>query len=138
MSLLNVVSADRLVQWLMDFYLVATTLLLIAVVARRWIRQPAHRLTVAWIVAVELAALAVACGLPIWPKIPLLATAPPETAAVAPEVQAVEPLHTGPPVRPALMRRFPAWDLRTKSPWRNCPSPPRRPCRRSPDGRGMD
>ena len=123
MSLLNVVSADRLVQWLMDFYLVATTLLLIAVVARRWIRQPAHRLTVAWIVAVELAALAVACGLPIWPKIPLLATAPPETAAVAPEVQAVEPLHTGPPVRPALMRRFPALGPSHQKPVAELPEP---------------
>ena len=72
MKLLSEVSAVGLVAWLADFYLLATLLMLVALAARRRIRQPAQRLTVNWVVAVELAALAAVCALPFWPRIPLL------------------------------------------------------------------
>ncbi len=65
-------SAAGLIRWLADFYLLATVLLLIAMAARRCIRQPLHRLTLAWVVTLELAALAVVCALPGWPRIALL------------------------------------------------------------------
>ena len=97
-------SADGLVRWLADFYLLATLLLLIAIVARRWIGQPAHRLTVAWLVAAELAALAVVCALPSWPRFSLVAPAANETAVSLPAADAA--VHFArPPHRPALASR---------------------------------
>ena len=125
MTLLNSFSPDRLVQWLTDFYLLATVLLLIAMASRRWIRQPAHRLTVAWIVAVELAALAVACALPIWPKVPLLAAAPHEAAATVPEVLAQERPVARRPARLALWRTaWPRQPAGEPAPWQPAPRPP--------------
>ena len=62
MNALRGFSAVGFLGWLADFYLLATLLLAVALLARRWIRQPAQRLTVGWIVAVELAALAVVCA----------------------------------------------------------------------------
>ena len=97
-------SADGLVRWLADFYLLATLLLLIAIVARRWIGQPAHRLTVAWLVAAELAVLAVVCALPSWPRFSLVAPAANETAVSLPAADAA--VHFArPPHRPALASR---------------------------------
>lgn len=54
--------AESLAGWLADFYLLATLLLGLNFVAFRWVRQPVHRLTAAWIVMIELAVLAVVCA----------------------------------------------------------------------------
>ena len=101
MNLLSSFSAEGLVQWLADFYLLATLLLLVGLAARRWIGQPAHRLTVAWLVAAELAVLAVVCALPSWPRISLIASASQKTAAVGPATDAGVRF-ARPPHRPAL------------------------------------
>ena len=101
MNLANAFSADRLVQWLADFYLLATLLLCVALAARRWIGQPAHRLTVAWLVAAELAVLAVVCALPSWPRFSLVASASQEAVASLPAADAGAPF-AKPPHRPAL------------------------------------
>lgn len=64
--------------WLADFGLAATVLLLIALLGWRWIRQPAHRILVAWMVMLNLLVLAIACALPFWPKISLVGATPQE------------------------------------------------------------
>src|SRR5271166_4958344 len=84
MKWLSDFSAVGLVAWLVDFYLLATLLMLVAIAARRWIRQPAQRVTVHWIVAVELATLAVVCALPFWPRISLLRATLPKPAVKSP------------------------------------------------------
>lgn len=86
--------AASLTGWLADFYLLATLLLVLVMLGFRWVRQPAHRLWAAWIVMIELAALAVACGLPGWPRISLLPAAVPANVAAAEPVNIVlsEPL----------------------------------------------
>ena len=68
--------AASLAGWLADFYLLATLLLLLAFVGWRSIRQPVHRLTVAWAVMIELALLAAICASPAWPRLALTAAAP--------------------------------------------------------------
>ena len=72
--------------WLADYYLAASLLLLSALVGRRWVRQPAHRILIAWTLMFELIALAVVCMLPFWPRVSLFVAAPP-----SPVVAAVEP-----------------------------------------------
>ena len=75
MTLLNSFSPDRLVQWLTDFYLLATVLLLIAMASRQSIgsRPPADG-------GLDRGRRTGGAGrglrLPIWPKVPLLAAAP--------------------------------------------------------------
>lgn len=64
--------AQFLAAWLADYYLLATLLLGVGWLAFRWVRQPARRLAIAWIVMIELALLAVVCGLPGWPRISVL------------------------------------------------------------------
>jgi Zn-dependent protease with chaperone function/protocatechuate 3,4-dioxygenase beta subunit len=73
--------AASLAGWLADFYLLATLLLLLAFVGWRSIRQPVHRLTVAWAVMIELALLAAICASPAWPRLALTAAAPEQTAS---------------------------------------------------------
>jgi beta-lactamase regulating signal transducer with metallopeptidase domain len=63
--------AEFLAGWIVDFYLLATFLLGFTFVAFRWMRQPVHRLTAAWIVMVELVFLALLCAVPSWPRISL-------------------------------------------------------------------
>ena len=75
---------ESLAAWLVDFYLLSTLLLVLAFFLFRWIRQPVHRLTVTWIVMIELAVLAVLCAVPSWPRISLMATAPKESRTPAP------------------------------------------------------
>jgi Zn-dependent protease with chaperone function len=72
-----------LLGWLVDYYLLATLLLLAVCLSWRWIRQPAHRITAAWIVMIELLALAVVCALPFWPRISLVAESSPKAAPLA-------------------------------------------------------
>src|SRR5208282_367638 len=86
MNLLSHLSAIGLAGWLADFYLLATLLMLVAIVARRWIRQPAQRLTVHWIVAVELAVLAAVCAMPFWPRVSLRGAAAQKSAVEKPVV----------------------------------------------------
>ncbi|MBN2022211.1 MAG: M56 family metallopeptidase [Pirellulales bacterium] len=64
--------AGWLVAWLADYYVLATFFFLLFLLARRWIRQPAHRMMVAWTVTIELVALAVVCALPFWPRLSLV------------------------------------------------------------------
>ena len=92
MNVLSRFSAAGLVGWLADFYLLATLLMLVAIVARRWIRQPAQRLTVHWIVAVELAILAAVCALPFWPRISLRGATAQKPAAETPMIAAEDPI----------------------------------------------
>jgi beta-lactamase regulating signal transducer with metallopeptidase domain len=101
MNLPNTFSAGGLVGWLADFYLLATLLLLVALAARRWIRQPVHRLTVAWIVGIELLALAVICALSTWPRISLVVAASPQAVADAPAADV-----SGPPMKPIRRPAF--------------------------------
>ena len=86
MNVLSRFSAIGLAGWLADFYLLATLLMLVAIVARRWIRQPAQRLTVHWIVAVELAVLAVVCAMPFWPRISLRGATAQKSAVEKPAI----------------------------------------------------
>ncbi len=76
--------AGPLVGWLTDYYLLATLLLLVAFVGWRWVRQPAHRIMVAWMVMLELIVLAVVCALPSWPRVSLIATTSQQAAAELP------------------------------------------------------
>ena len=69
--------ATSLAGWLGDFYLLATLLLGTVFLGFRWVRQPVRRLSVAWIVTIELAVLAVACARPGWPRISSLVAATP-------------------------------------------------------------
>lgn len=74
------------VGWLSDYYLAATLLLCATLAGWRWIRQPAHRVMAAWIVLVELIALALACAMPFWPRVSLIAAAPQEVAVTSPVI----------------------------------------------------
>ncbi len=62
--------------WVADYYLAATMLLLIAWTAVCLVRQPIHRVTVAWMTMAGLAVLIVACSLPAWPRVPVLSLLP--------------------------------------------------------------
>jgi beta-lactamase regulating signal transducer with metallopeptidase domain len=84
--------AESLAGWLIDFYLLATLLLGLTFVTFRWVRQPVHRLTAAWIVMIELAVLAVLCAVPAWPRISLVAAAPRDSRPAT-----IEELSAGPP-----------------------------------------
>ena len=59
MSTLFTSLGDPMLAWLGDYYFVATLLLLAALVGRRFVRQPAHRILIAWTVMLELVVLAV-------------------------------------------------------------------------------
>ena len=61
--------AGALVGWVANYYLAATLLLALVLVGWRWIRQPVHRLLMAWTVMLELLVLAVVCTLPFWPRV---------------------------------------------------------------------
>jgi Zn-dependent protease with chaperone function len=121
MNLMSHFSAVELVRWLADFYLPATLLMLVAIVARRWIRQPAQRLAIHWVVAVELAVLAGVCILPFWPRISLRA-APAQksvrkSAVESPRI-AEDPISVPAPrpraVLPRLPREAPEFDSPAK------------------------
>ena len=113
MSILSRFSAVGLVGWLADFYLLATLLMLVAIVARRWIRQPAQRMTVHWIVAVELAVLAAVCAMPFWPRISLRGAAAEKSAVETPKA-AEGPMSVPAPLPrtafPRLPREVPEFD----------------------------
>jgi beta-lactamase regulating signal transducer with metallopeptidase domain len=55
--------------WLIDFYALATVVLLATLAIFRKLKQPARRLPAAWSALSGLAALAVMTALPIWPRI---------------------------------------------------------------------
>jgi beta-lactamase regulating signal transducer with metallopeptidase domain len=113
MNLWSHFSAIGLAGWLADFYLLATLLMLVAIVARRWIRQPAQRLTVHWIVAVELAVLAAVCAMPFWPRVSLRGAAA-QKSAVEKAAVAEEPMPRPAPLPrtafPRLPREVPEFD----------------------------
>jgi beta-lactamase regulating signal transducer with metallopeptidase domain len=66
--------ASPLVGWLIDYYVLATVLLLVAWGVWRWVRQPARRIVIGWAVVAELIALAVVCAMPWWPTMSLAPT----------------------------------------------------------------
>ncbi len=76
--------AEWLLGWLADYHLAATLLLLVAFAAWRWIRQPVHRILVAWTVMLELIVLAIVCALPFWPRVSLVAVTSQEVAVERP------------------------------------------------------
>ena len=101
--------AGPVFNWVADFYLAATLLLLLSLVARRWVRQPAHRIVIAWTLMFELIALAIVCMLPFWPRISFYVAPPP-----APAVANIEPMpiieqEIVPPMKP--MRSIGPWSL---------------------------
>ena len=113
MNLRSHFSAIGFIGWLADFYLLATFLMLVAIVARRWIRQPAQRLTVHWIVAVELAVLAAVCAMPFWPRVSLRGAAAQKSAVEKPAVpEKPMPRSTNlpRPAFPRLPREVPEFD----------------------------
>lgn len=89
--------AGLFLSWLADYYFAATLVLLAAFLAWRWMRQPAHRIVVAWTAVIELILLAVVCALPTWPKLSLIAARSSEPAAESPAVSARE--NALPPIR---------------------------------------
>ena len=113
MNILSHFSAVGLVGWLADFYLLATLLMFVAIIARRWIRQPAQRLTVHWIVAIELAVLAAVCAMPFWPRISLRGAVA-EKSAVETPIAAEDPISVPAPLPrtafPRLPREVPEFD----------------------------
>ncbi len=64
-------------QWLWDFYLLATVLLVLVLVAGQCLKQPARRMALAWATTVGLLALAVFIALPNWSQLHLSTPAPP-------------------------------------------------------------
>ena len=76
--------AGSLVGWLADYYALATLLLLGSWLAWQWIRQPARRLSIAWMLVGELLVLAVVCALPGWPRFSLITAAAPKAVAERP------------------------------------------------------
>jgi beta-lactamase regulating signal transducer with metallopeptidase domain len=58
--------------WLVDYYLLATIVLAAAMAAVAFLRQPVHRISVAWGAMIALVALAVILALPGWPKVQLV------------------------------------------------------------------
>ena len=59
---------NYLAHWVMDFELAATLLLGAALLAMRWIRQPARRVALGWAVSLALTLLLAATALPGWPR----------------------------------------------------------------------
>ena len=95
--------------WLGDYYFVATLLLLAALVGRRFVRQPAHRILIAWTVMLELVVLAVVCALPFWPRISFVAAPTPKAVAVAEAPKAELPAAVERPMMP--MHSMPSMPL---------------------------
>jgi hypothetical protein len=58
--------------WSADYCLLATILILVALLVMRFLRQPVRRLTGGWITMGGLTILAVICCLPFWPRVPIL------------------------------------------------------------------
>ena len=63
---------DSIAYWLIDYYIAATVVLAVVLLAQRLIGQPARRLALHWGGLVGLALLAFLCVLPGWPRIDLL------------------------------------------------------------------
>ena len=64
--------SETLSDWLVDYYALATVVLVAAVVVMGRLRQPVRRLFVARSAALGLAILAVVAALPGWPRACLL------------------------------------------------------------------
>ncbi len=73
-------ATESLARWIVDFYLLATLSLALALVAARWMRQPVRRLALAWTLMIELVLLAVVCAMPGWPRVSLGWLAPPSNS----------------------------------------------------------
>src|ERR1700733_6798072 len=73
---------DAIAFWLIDYYIAATIVLIVVMLAQRAISQPARRLALHWGGLVGLALLVFLCALPGWPRIDvkLLAQAVPQSA----------------------------------------------------------
>ncbi|MBN1589538.1 MAG: hypothetical protein JW888_08490, partial [Pirellulales bacterium] len=103
--------AEALVVRLVDFYVAATLLLLVAGVVICLLRQPAQRLAVATAAMVGLAMLVVLCPLPGWPRIAWRTTTPAEVAAAPTDfAMPAEPLplpEMRPMARPVSMTPLP-------------------------------
>ncbi len=76
--------------WLVDFHLAATLLLLVVLIAMRFIKQPARRLSIAWAAVLGLPVLTLAVAVPCWPVVSLVsqpvASIEPQSMPVAEEV----------------------------------------------------
>lgn len=100
---------DMLLQmsrWLWDYYLHATGLLTVTLLAALLIRQPARRMALHWSISIALVALAILCTLPGWSIIHLI-SAPPEPAPV---FQPVAELPPGPPIEQVPSEIVPPFD----------------------------
>lgn len=74
--------AGHLSSWLADYFLVTSLVLFATFLAWRCIRQPVHRIAVAWMAMLQLLLLAIVCAMPFWPRISLLASPPSKTDAL--------------------------------------------------------
>ena len=75
--------ASAIALWIADLYFLATLLLLFTRGAMRFVRQPLHRLKVAWVTFASLAFLAALCCVPIWPRFQIISVLPTEPVSEA-------------------------------------------------------
>jgi beta-lactamase regulating signal transducer with metallopeptidase domain len=95
--------------WLWDYYLLASALLLVALVATSFIRQPVRRRAIAWSAVAALFALAVLCAWPDWAQVHIVPPAAAQPAwtedlqpIVGPIIQQVELPAIGPAEAPVV------------------------------------
>src|ERR1700678_2227148 len=103
---------DAIAYWVLDYYIAATFVLIVATVAQRRIAQPARRLALHWGSRVGLALLVVLCVLPGWPRLDLtilLRFASPAQALVGHHAS-IE-ASTASPASSGFLSRMVAWDL---------------------------
>jgi hypothetical protein len=82
--------SEAVCDWLVDYYALTTVVLVAAVAAMGWLRQPARRLLVARSGVVGLAMLAILAALPGWPRASWRVR-PARTQPVRPPIAASEP-----------------------------------------------
>lgn len=91
-------SVDRIALWLVDFQVAATLLLLAALAAMLFIRQPARRLAIGWAAMAGVGLLLFFCALPQWPRVSwLVVPATPRTAAADNAIERAGRLDQGKP-----------------------------------------
>ncbi|TWT38128.1 Regulatory protein BlaR1 [Posidoniimonas corsicana] len=69
------ISSEALVRWLVDFHLASAALLAAALLTMRLLRQPAHRIAIAWATCGAVALAGLLYATPGWSSIPLVAAA---------------------------------------------------------------
>ena len=81
--------------WLADFYLLSAILLAVALAAMNSLRQPVHRMSVAWAATLALVGLGLILAMPGWPKVRLVPPTWNVLADTAPARPAATPAEVG-------------------------------------------